>query len=55
MNQHHLGHHDASAALVEASHAVLAEGGPLTPDLGGVTATSDNMAAAIAEHAASGS
>jgi tartrate dehydrogenase/decarboxylase/D-malate dehydrogenase len=49
-----LGHHDAGASVMNAIHAVLAEGGPTTPDLGG-TATTFEMASAIAEHAASGS
>jgi tartrate dehydrogenase/decarboxylase/D-malate dehydrogenase len=50
----HLGHPEAGSAVLEAMHAVLRDGGPTTPDLGG-TATTAEMAAAIADHVASGS
>jgi tartrate dehydrogenase/decarboxylase/D-malate dehydrogenase len=44
----HLGHHDAAAAIERAIAAVLAGGGPKTPDLGGQASTRDLTAAIVA-------
>ena len=44
----HLGHADAAAAIEKAIEAVLAGGGPKTPDLGG-QATTEDLGRAIAE------
>jgi tartrate dehydrogenase/decarboxylase/D-malate dehydrogenase len=44
----HLGHTEAAAAIERAIEAVLADGGPKTPDLGG-QATTEDLGRAIAE------
>ncbi len=44
----HLGHHEAAASIERAIAAVLAGGGPKTPDLGGQASTRDLTAAIVA-------
>lgn len=45
----HLGHDAAAAAIIDGIEALLRDGGPRTPDLGGKASTSD-VGKAIAEH-----
>ena len=44
----HLGHPEAARAIEGAIETVLAQGAPLTPDLGGSASTQD-VGAAVAE------
>ena len=48
----HLGHEEAAKAVMEGIEALLRDGGPRTPDLGGKASTTD-VGKAIAEHIAS--
>jgi len=48
----HMGHDAAAAAVIDAIEALLRDGGPRTPDLGGKASTAD-VGKAIAEHIAS--